>query len=380
MGKSTNSQIHYFDALNNQPLNDAAKLGFEQALTHAWSEPSRLYSSSRKSRQLLEEARNSIAQKLHLKPSEVFFGPGFPFIFSHLVRGLMRGESCQDKKILISNIEQSALLSSARNFSQVILEVKNEALVDSTEFDSKLTPDIGLAILQFANHEVGTKQPIEEIYKSCKANRIPLLVDATMTFEISQLKDNFDILVLNPVSWQGPAGLSVVAIRDEVEFITTLKRDKRENRKFPAFPHVPLAISTAAALEETSQKLITNKRVIQDLQKRLIDEISTISGARVLTNSTNSLINIISAIFEDIDGETLVHELDKNGYEISSGSSCVADEIAPSHVMQAIGEAGGTNIRVSLPVDLDEAAALGFINSLNLVIKKIRSESSPVTY
>ena len=380
MGKDTNSQFHYFDALNNQPLNKAAKLGLEQALVHAWADPSRLYSTARKSRQLLEEARNSLAQKLNLKPAEIFFAPGFPFIFSYLVTRLMQSEKKKNKKILLSEVEQSALLSSASNFLHQKIAVKANAQVDAKQFVENLSPEVGLAMIQFANHEIGTKQPVSDIYQACKSKGIDLLVDATMTFALDEIGDNFDILVLNPVSWQGPAGLSVVGIRENVELISPLKRDTRENQKFPAFPNVPLAVSAAAALEETIQKLPRTLDQMQKAQKLIIERISVIPGSRVITNPTVSLFNIICAIFENIDGETLVHELDKSGFEISSGSSCRADEIAPSHVMHAIGIDKATNIRISLPVDLDEISAIDFATSLTEAIGKIRSESSNVTY
>ncbi len=380
MGKATNSQFHYFDALNNQPLNKAAKLGLEQALVHAWADPSRLYSNSRKSRQLLEEGRNSVAQKIRLKSTEIFYAPGFPFIFSYLVTRLMQSEKRKNKKILLSEVEQSALLSSASNFLHQKIAVKANAQVDAKQFVENLSPEVGLAMIQFANHEIGTKQPVSDIYQACKSKGIDLLVDATMTFALDEIGDNFDILVLNPVSWQGPAGLSVVGIRENVELISPLKRDTRENQKFPAFPNVPLAVSAAAALEETIQKLPRTLDQMQKAQKLIIERISVIPGSRVITNPTVSLFNIICAIFEDIDGETLVHELDKSGFEISSGSSCRADEIAPSHVMHAIGIDKATNIRISLPVDLDEISAIDFAESLTEAINKIRSESSNVTY
>jgi cysteine desulfurase len=380
MGKATNSQFHYFDALNNQPLNKAAKLGLEQALVHAWADPSRLYSNSRKSRQLLEEGRNSLAQKLNLKPTEIFFAPGFPFIFSYPVTRLMQSEKKKNKKILLSEVEQSALLSSASNFLHKKITVKANAQVDAKQFVENLSPEVGLAMIQFANHEIGTKQPVSDIYQACKSKGIDLLVDATMTFAFDEIGDNFDILVLNPVSWQGPAGLSVVGIRENVELISPLKRDTRENQKFPAFPNVPLAVSAAAALEETIQKLPRTLDQMQKAQKLIIERISVIPGSRVITNPTVSLFNIICAIFENIDGETLVHELDKSGFEISSGSSCRADEIAPSHVMHAIGIDKATNIRISLPLDLDEISAIDFAESLTEAINKIRSESSNVTY
>lgn len=380
MGKTTNSQVHYFDALNNQPLNKAAKLGLEQALIHAWADPSRLYSNSRKSRQLLEEGRNSLAQKLRLKPTEVFFAPGFPFIFSYLVTRLMQSEKRKNKKILLSEVEQSALLSSASNFLHQKIAVKPNAQIDATQFVENLNSEVGLAVIQFANHEIGTKQPIAEIYQACKAKGVELLVDATMTFALDEIGDNFDILVLNPVSWQGPAGLSVVAIRENVELISPLKRDKRENKRFPAFPNVPLAISAAAAFEETIQKLPQALSQMQKALNLIIENILLIPDAQVITNPDDSLCNIICAIFEDIDGESLVHELDKSGFEISSGSSCRADEIAPSHVLQAIGLANATNIRISLPVDIDEISAIDFATSLTHAIGKIRSESSNVTY
>lgn len=112
----------------------------------------------------------------------------------------------------------------------------------------------------------------------------------------------------------------------------------------------------------------------------LINEIAKIPKSQVIGKLDNSLPNIISATFSDIDGESLVSEMDKHGFEISSGSSCIADEIAPSHVLKAIGAGEQSNIRLSLPLTVTEEIATACGLALKKVIEKIRQENAIISY
>lgn len=381
MTKSTNQQIQHFDALNTQPINNAGLLGFQQAFEHAWADPSKLYTTSRNARLLLDEARNSITKGLSLKSEEVAFTPGFPFAFSHAINGIIRGGELENKKIILSEVEQSAILSTANNYQNQKIKVNRDATVDLEDFIKNLNQsDVGLAILQFANHEIGSLQPVAEVYKICQSRNIPLLVDATMTHDFSTLANNFDALILNPVAWQGPTGISILVIKENLKFMTTLKRDKRESKKFPASPLVALAVSAAAAFEETTQNLKQINSNLYQAKKILIKELNEIPNSQVLTVLDNSLPNIISATFSDIDGEGLVSEMDKAGFEISSGSSCIADEIAASHVLTAIGSGEQSNIRISLPLTATTDLAKSCAAALKKVVEEIRRKNSIVSY
>lgn len=381
MAKSTISQTHYFDALNTQPLNSGGNLGLQQALKHGWAEPSRLYTSSRNSRQLLEQSRLALATKLSRKPSEVFFAPGFPFAFSHTIDGVLRSNELLNKKILINEVEQSAILSTASKYSCEVLKVDQLARIDADDFKNKINDqNIGIAILQFANHETGSRQPLKQLYPICRAGQIPLIVDATMTHDPAEIEDNYDVLILNPVSWQGPSGISVIVVKEQLSFQTTLKRDKRENHKFPAFPYVPLAVSVAAAFEETSTKIEQINKSQKIAQQKLCKDLAKISKCRVITQPDACLPNIVSAVIADIDGEALLTELNNHGIEISSGSSCIADEIAPSHVIKAIGIENQSNIRISLPLGVNEADTDFLITTLIDSIAKIRKSNAIVSY
>jgi cysteine desulfurase len=379
MRNGTNAQTVHFDALTSQPLNDAAILGIQQALLHGWADPSKLYHSSRAARVLLDEAHFSIAKKLNLKSNEISFATQAPHIFFHVISGLMKSESNAGKKIVLSAIEQSAILSTSRNFDHEIIGVDSNGVVNQTEFLKALDqPQVGLAILQYANHEIGTKQPLSAIYKKCQEKKIALLVDATMTHDLSELNSNFDCLVLNPIAWQGPTGIGVFAVKESVRFVSPLMRDNRENKKFPASPMVALAIGAAAALEETSQKLPEIKSNMYEYKEFLIERIKNISGAVILGDEKNSLSNILAASFEGIDGESLLSELDKLGIEISSGSACMADQVAPSHVLTAIGAPPQSNIRVSFPLSVTKAEVEYFVDALLQALEKIRSTNQSV--
>jgi cysteine desulfurase len=381
MRNGTNAQINHFDALTSQPLNSAAILGIEQSVKHGWADPSKLYHTSRSSRQLLDQAHSAIAQQIGLKPNEVSFAPSLPFIFSHAINGLIKGGDLQGKKIVVNEIEQSAIISTCKNYSHQLISVNSDGEVDLAQYLAALNdPEVGVAILQYANHEIGTLQPLEKIYEVCRSKDIVLLVDATMIFDFTKLNSNFDALILNPVSWQGPSGIAVLAVKETVKFTTPLARDKRENKKFPSSPAIMLAVAAAAGLEETSQNLASIQQEMIKCKNLLTKEISKIPGARILGNLESSVSNILAASFEGIDGEALISEMDKRGFEISSGSACMADEVVPSHVLQAIGAPPQSNIRISFPLTVTQSQATDCAVALKETIEQIRSSTQQVNY
>lgn len=374
MRNSTNAQTIHFDALTSQPLNDAAILGIQQALAHGWADPNKLYHSSRATRILLDQAHHSVAQQLNLKSSEIAFASSMPHIFNHVISGLIKGNDLADKKIILGAIEQSAILSTSRNFSHQLIQVDSNGLVDYNLFLTALDqPEVGLAVLQYANHEIGTLQPLAPIYQKCVSRGIPLVVDATMTHDLANLNGNFDCLILNPVAWGGPTGIGIFAVKENIRFLSALMKDKRENKKYPASPAVSLAVGAAAALEETASKKREINSIMIDCKKLLIEEVTKIEGAVILGDTKNSLPNIFAASFDGIDGEALLSEIDKLGFEVSSGSACMADQIAPSHVLTAIGAPPQSNIRVSFPLNVNLEQVQDFAQALNAVLADMKN-------
>jgi cysteine desulfurase len=281
-----------------------------------------------------------------------------------------------NKTVVYSAVEQKAIIERLKDFSTFEIPVDKFARVNESQFiDSLTTNKPGLAVLQFANHEVGTQQPINQIYKKCQELNIPLFVDATMTAGIVNLGSDWDVLLLKPASWGAPIGVDVLVVRRNVRFKSILLDDGRENHKFSNNVSIPHAVAIGASLEEITLNRSEIAKSLGTLINDLRQLLSSNLEITLLGDPVARVPHVLAAVIKDIDGEALASGLSKKGFAISSGSSCTPDQVKPSHVLAAMGFEDQINIRISLPFDAKDADILDFVSALTQTIKEIKASA-----
>jgi cysteine desulfurase len=374
MSSSTSAHTHNFDTLSSHPIHPAAKKALGSLPDYAFVDPTKLYHDSRSARLLLDSARASIAARLKVNPDEISFIPsgnaGIDLTISGLIKAL------ENKTVVYSAVEQKAIIERLKDFSAFEIPVDKFARVNESQFiDSLTTNKPGLAVLQFANHEVGTQQPINQIYKKCQELNIPLFVDATMTAGIVNLGSDWDVLLLKPASWGAPIGIDVLVVKRSVRFKSILLDDGRENHKFSNNVSIPHAVAIGASLEEITLNRSEIAKSLGTLINDLRQLLSSNLDITLLGDPVARVPHVLAAIIKDIDGEALVSGLSKRGFAISSGSSCTPDQVKPSHVLAAMGFEDQINIRISLPFDAKDADILDFVSALTQTIKEIKASA-----
>jgi len=281
-----------------------------------------------------------------------------------------------NKTVVYSAVEQKAIIERLKDFATFEIPVDKFARVNESQFvDSLINNKPGLAVLQFANHEVGTQQPINLIYKKCQELNIPLFVDATMTAGIVNLGSDWDVLLLKPATWGAPIGIDVLVVKRNVRFKSILLDDGRENHKFSNNVSIPHAVAIGASLEEITLNRSEIAKSLGTLINDLRQLLSSNLEITLLGDPVARVPHILAAIIKDIDGEALVSGLSKKGFAISSGSSCTPDQVKPSHVLAAMGFEDQINIRISLPFDAKDADILDFVSALTQTIKEIKASA-----
>jgi cysteine desulfurase len=374
MSSSTSAHTHNFDTLSSHPIHPAAKKALGSLPDYAFVDPTKLYHDSRSARLLLDSARASIAARLKVNPDEISFIPsgnaGIDLTISGLIKAL------ENKTVVYSAVEQKAIIERLKDFSAFEIPVDKFARVNESQFiDSLTTNKPGLAVLQFANHEVGTQQPINQIYKKCQELNIPLFVDATMTAGIVNLGSDWDVLLLKPASWGAPIGIDVLVVKRSVRFKSILLDDGRENHKFSNNVSIPHAVAIGASLEEITLNRSEIAKSLGTLINDLRQLLSSNLDITLLGDPVARVPHVLAAIIKDIDGEALVSGLSKRGFAISSGSSCTPDQVKPSHVLAAMGFEGQINIRISLPFNANDADNLDFVKALNETMKELKESA-----
>jgi len=374
MSSSTSAHTHNFDTLSSHPIHPAAKKALGSLPDYAFVDPTKLYHDSRSARLLLDSARASIAARLKVNPDEISFIPSGNAGIDLTISGLLN--ALDNKTVVYSAVEQKAIIERLKDFSTFEIPVDKFARVNESQFiDSLTTNKPGLAVLQFANHEVGTQQPLNPIYKKCQELNIPLFVDATMTAGLVNLGSDWDVLLLKPATWGAPIGIDILVVKRNVRFKSILLDDGRENHKFSNNVSIPHAVAIGASLEEITLNRSEIAKSLGTLINDLRQLLSSNLDITLLGDPVARVPHVLAAIIKDIDGEALVSGLSKRGFAISSGSSCTPDQVKPSHVLAAMGFEDQINIRISLPFDAKDADILDFVSALTQTIKDVKASA-----
>lgn len=369
----------YFDAASTEPLHPAAREALLAAYDSGWADPARLYRSARQARLLLDSAREVVAGLIGARPDEVVFTASGTQGVHHAVLGTALARRRTGGRIVVSAVEHSSVFHAARAVPDGDLRtvgVDSTGLVDADRFAAALSGDTAVACLQSANHEVGTVQPVADVARTCADLGVPLVVDAAQTVGRADLPSGWDVMTASAHKWGGPAGAGVLAIRRGTRWRSPVPEDERGDGRVPGFENVPSAVAAAAAL----QARVDEREKLAAAQWRLIDRIrqrvpELVPDVEVVGHPTQRLPHLVTFSCLYVNGEALVTELDKEGFAVSSGSSCTASTLQPSHVLEAMGVLTHGNVRVSLTRTATEADANRFLDVLPGVIARLRADA-----
>jgi cysteine desulfurase len=294
------------------------------------------------------------------------------------IGGLVRGRVRVGRRVLSSAVEHSSVLHAAEasvgeeagtvpvdQLGRVDLEALRVAVAE---------PGVALVALQSANHEVGTRQPVAAAAELCAAQGVPLLVDAAQSVGRDRLPESWSVLTASSHKWGGPAGVGVLAVRTGVRWRSTSPEGALEQGRVPGFVDVPAVVAAAAALEAVGRERDTESARLAALVDRLRARVpELVPDAVVLGDPHDRLPHLVTFSFLYVDGEALLADLDLAGFAVSSGSSCVADSLQPSHVLAAMGALTHGNLRVSLPVGVAVDDVDRFLDVLPGVVAGVRA-------
>ncbi|SNS16586.1 cysteine desulfurase [Actinomadura meyerae] len=372
------SGVAYFDAASTEAPHPAARAALLEALDAGWADPARLYGPARAVRLLLDRARARVAGVLGARPDEVSFTSSGTQAVHLAVLGGLQARRRVGRHLVVSAVEHSSVLHAAelheRGGGEVtVVGVDRTGRVDPEDFAAALRPDTALACLQSANHEVGTVQPVAEAAEACRAARVPLFVDAAQSLGRADVPAGWSFLAGSAHKWGGPAGVGVLAVRKGTRWRSPLPDDEREGRRVPGFENVPAIVAAAAALEAYRAEMAADAPRVSALVDRIRAEVArTVPDVEVVGDPVRRLPHLVTFSCLYVEGEALLTELDRLGFAVSSGSSCTADTLRPSHVLEAMGVLTHGNVRVSLPRGVAAADVDRFLGVLPGAVARLR--------
>ena len=335
----------YADNAATTPLAPAALAAMGPYLEQKYGNASSIYALARESRRALEEARKTVAEALGASPGEIFFTAGGTEADNWALKGACEVKSAQGHHIIISAIEHHAVLHTAQylkkqGYELTVLPVDSMGRIAPEQLEDALRPDTILCSCMTANNEVGTIQPIAAFGDACRARKIWFHTDAVQAvghipLDLSALP--VDMLSLSGHKFGGPKGIGALYLKKGVRIPPMLHGGGHERGLRSGTENVAGAVGLAAALRLAVDKMEQNMKYVAALRDRLIEGLSRIPYSRLTGDPINRLPGSVSYVFECVEGESLVLNLDLAGICASSGSACSSGSLDPSHVLLALG-------------------------------------------
>ncbi|MCX3061421.1 cysteine desulfurase/sulfurtransferase TusA family protein [Streptomyces beihaiensis] len=372
--------MSYFDVASSAPLHPVARQALRASLDEGWADPSRLYREGRRARMLLDAAREAAAEAVGCRADELVFTASGTAAVHAGVAGALAGRRRTGRHLIVSAVEHSAVLHAGQAHERdggTVTEVGvgRGGAVDPDAYADALRPDTALACLQSANHEVGTVQPVAEVARACREAGVPLLVDAAQSLAWGPVEGDWSLIAGSAHKWGGPAGVGILAVRKGVRFAPQGPLDERESGRAPGFENIPGIVAAAAALRAVRAEAAGQAARLRELTDRIRTRVpELVPDVEVVGDPVRRLPHLVTFSCLYVDGESVLHGLDRAGFSVSSGSSCTSSTLTPSHVLRAMGVVSEGNVRVSLPLGTAEEEVERFLDVLPGVVRDVREK------
>lgn len=356
-------------------------------LTTVYGNPSSMYSIGSEAQKAVELARVDVAEAINALPREIFFTSGGSESDNWAIKGVARALKAKGKNhIITSAFEHHAVLHTCdalkkEGFEITLLDVHSDGLVRPEELEAAIKDTTALVSIMYANNEIGTIQPIEELGAVCHRHGVLFHTDAVQAMgnvPIDVKKQNIDLLSMTAHKLHGPKGCGALYIRQGVRPQILIDGGAQERGMRAGTENVAGIVGLASAVKRAKATMEQRTERLTKLRSRLIDSLSKIERSRLNGDREKRLPGNINMCFEGIEGEALLLRLDLMGICASSGSACTSGSLDPSHVLLAIGlphEIAHGSLRLSFSDETTEEDIDYIAKCVPQVVNTLRSMS-----
>lgn len=392
--------------------------------TEQYGNPSSLYHIGRTAKKAIEEAREKVANLINANKNEIYFTGCGSESDNTALKGIAYAKKAEGNHIITTKIEHPAILDSCsflekQGFDITYLNVDSQGFIDLAELENAITDKTILISIMFANNEIGTIEPIEQISQIAKKRNIIFHTDAvqaTGNVHIDVKKMGIDMLSMSGHKVYGPKGIGALYVRKGIEFEKFMNGGHQEKNKRAGTENLAEIVGIGKACELAQKNLDSHIENMKNLKnyfiskieenftdiaisesekgnianiathKAEIGNITNISTNKIKKESladikingpkdeTKRLPGTCNISFKNVDGMALLLELDKKGICVSTGSACSSGDTAPSHVLTSIGlepEFAKGTIRFTFGEFNQKWEIDYLINSLKEIIPKV---------
>jgi cysteine desulfurase len=354
------NKIRYFDHAATTYVNPEVLEAMLPYFANNFGNASSIYGIGRESKKAVEESREKVAKALGCDVKEVFFTSSGTEADNWAIKGVMSANSKKGKHLITSTIEHPAVLETCRKLQKdgyevTFIPVDNDGIILLDELKKAIRPDTVLITIMFANNEIGSIQPIEEIGKIAREKGVLFHTDAVQavgSIKINVREMNIDLLSLSAHKFYGPKGVGCLYVKKGIKFGKLIHGGHQEKGMRASTENVTGIVGLGAAIEFSVSNIDDKTQRLTSLREKLYSQImEKIPYTRLNGHRTKRLPGNLNFSFEFIEGESLLLMLDMKGVCASSGSACTSGSLDPSHVLLAIGlphEIAHGSLRLSL--------------------------------
>lgn len=355
--------------------------------TEHYGNPSSVYGFAAANKEVVASQREVIAGALGAAPNEIYFTAGGSESDNWALIAAAEAYGAKGKHIITSKIEHHAILHTCeylekRGVEITYLDVDENGIVNLAQLRQAIREDTILISVMYANNEIGTIQPIQEIGAIAREHGILFHTDAVQAF--GQIPINVDACYIDMLSasghkLNGPKGIGFLYIRKGVKIRSFIHGGAQERRRRAGTENVPGIVGFGKAVERAVSTM--EERTAKEIEMRdyLIQRIETeIPFCRLNGDRQKRLPNNVNFSFQFIEGESLLIMLDMKGICASSGSACTSGSLDPSHVLLAIGlphEIAHGSLRMTLNEEITKEDLDYVVDSLKEIIQNLRNMS-----
>ena len=378
----------YFDNAATTKLDEEVLQEMMPYLTENYGNASSIYKIGRESRKAVETAREQIAKVLNCKPNEIYFTAGGSESDNTAIKGIARANKNKGNHIITSKIEHPAVLETCKELEKEGFEVSyisadENGIINLEELKNAIKPTTILITVMFANNEIGTIQPIEEIGQIAKENNIYFHTDAVQavgSIKIDVQKLNIDSLSLSGHKFYGPKGIGALYVKTGVRFEKLIAGGHQERNKRAGTENVAGIVGIGKALELAYSNLDEHNEKIRKLRDYYVEQVKEkIPYVKINGDMEKRLPGNSNISFKFIEGEGLLLNLDLKGIYASSGSACTSGSLDPSHVLLAIGlphEIASGSLRITIGKYNTKEEVDYLVENLVEIVNRLREMSS----
>lgn len=378
----------YLDNAATTPLDPRVLQSMFPHLSGRRGNPSSLHALGGAARDAIEEARASVASLLGALPEEIVFTSGGTESDAIAVLGLARSAPAEERHVVVSCVEHAAVREDARllekeGFEVTWIGVDPEGLIDPDEFAAALRPDTALAAAIWANNEVGTVEPVQELAEACAERTIPFHADAVQAagrVPIDTSETPVSTMALSGHKLYGPQGIGALYVRDGVWPDPVVCGGGQENGLRSGTQNVAgivgLGVAAALARGEMDER-VQHEMTLRD---RILAGVEEIPDVRVNGHRGRRLSNNVHLMVSGVEAESLVLFLDSLGYAVGSGSACSSGGHKASEVLIAMGmpeRDAFSVVRITVGKDNTAEEIDGFLAAFQAAVAQLR-ELSPL--